>query len=246
MNSRLLFFTAILFFCLPSYSKPNDDGCIKVDLHLYLWPASINGNVTAGNRTADTSMQFNDILRNLKMEANGAIKISKENWFLFNDFIYLNIAPKASENISSGMVINTTLDITTFTDMLAVGRQWQNPIAWNLFIGARYIYSRMQLDAAIDNIASLRAVRSKNWATPTIGAGIKLPLNDKLFFNFITAIGAASKSFNWEALPTLCWQFNTIFTAELGYRLLDIKYKKDDFKMDTVIHGPIIGLKISL
>lgn len=240
MRLRALFFLAILFFCLPARSNSNDDDRVKIDLHLYFWPAGIDGNVTAGTHTTDTSMKLADILRNLRMEANGAFKISKENWFLFNDFIYLDVVPNVRENIPPGIPININLDATTLTDMLVVGRQWQSPISWNLFVGVRYIYDRIELDTAVGNIVS-----TKKWLTPTVGAGVKLPFNDRLFFNFIANIGAANRSFNWEILPTFCWKFNTIFSAEAGYRLLDIRYKENDFRMNTIIHGPIIGLTIS-
>jgi len=35
------------------------------------------------------------------------------------------------------------------------------------------------------------------------------------------------------------------YTAEAGYRLLDIRHKEDDFKLDTLMHGPIIGMKVT-
>lgn len=245
MKSRVLCFLAILCFCLPAYSNSNDDDRLKFDLYLYFWPASVSGSVIAGTHSADTSMKFGDILHNLKMEANGALKISKRDWFLFNDFMYLDVAPRANKNIAPGITINTALDAVTFTDMLVVGRQWQGPVSWNAFVGVRYVYGRTKLNATVVDIASLQVVSSKKWFTPAIGAGIKLPINDKIFFNVIADVGAASRSFNWEILPTFCLQFNTMFTAELGYRLLDIRYKEDDFRMDTTIHGPIAGLKMS-
>jgi hypothetical protein len=257
MLLRVLSLVLTLFFCLPlcgfaantGDTITSDDNRTKVDLYLYFWPAGLDGDLTAGSHTTHTNMKFGDILRDLKMEANGAFKISKEDWFLFNDFIYLDLSHETNENIPSGLKVDATLDATTFTNMFVVGRQWHNPISWNVFAGVRYIYGRVKLDATA-SLGSLHheaiVVKTKGWFTPAVGVGINLPLNDKLFFNFIADIGAATKSFNWEIFPTFSWKFNPMFTAEAGYRLLDIRYKEDGFKMDTVVHGPIVGLKISL
>lgn len=245
MRSRALVFLVVLFFCLPVYSNSNDDDRLKFDLYLYFWLASTNGKVIVGTHSSDASMKFGDILQSLKMEANGAFKISKRDWFLFNDFMYLDVAPKTNENIAPDTSINTTTDTTTFTDMLVVGQQWHEPVSWSAFIGARYFYGKIKLDTTVADTTSLQAVGSRKWFTPTIGAEIKLPLSDKVFLNVIADIGATNRSFNWGVLPTFCLQFNTMFAAKIGYRVLDMRHKEDDFKMDTTIHGPIVGLKIS-
>ena len=243
---RALFFVFVLLFSLPLCAMA--DGPLRLDLDLYFWPVDLDGNVSAGGQTAHTDVKFGDIIHDLKMGANGAFKISKGDWFLSNDFLYMDVAHKSSQNIAPGVSLGTTLDTRVFTDLVAVGRQWQKPVAWNLFMGARYFYGRVRLDA-IEYIGppnpEVIAVKSNNWVVPTIGAGINLPLNDKLFLNFITDIGAGDRSFNWEVVPTLGWKFNDMFTAFVGYRLLDIRHKEDNFKIDTLMHGPMVGVKIT-
>jgi hypothetical protein len=66
-----------------------------------------------------------------------------------------------------------------------------------------------------------------------------------LSLNIIGDVGVWDRSFSWEAVPTLCWKLNDMFTAEAGYRLLDIRHKEDGFKMDTLMHGPIVGMKVT-
>ena len=269
---RILLFVFILLFSLPLYviaddsagkvivngsgpadstvgGKDTKDGNrTHLDLYIYFWPVSLDGDVSAGSKTAHSSIKFGDIIHDLKMGANGAFKISKGNWFLLNDFLYLDVSHKTSENIAAGASIDTALDTRVFTDLFAVGRQWKSPVLWNLFMGARYFYGRVRLDV-IEHLGATNPesviVKTKEWVTPTIGAGINLPFNDKLSFNLVTDIGAADRSFNWEAIPTFCWKFNDTFTVLAGYRLLDIRHKEDSFKIDTLMHGPIIGMKVS-
>lgn len=88
-------------------------------------------------------------------------------------------------------------------------------------------------------------VKTDEWVTPVIGAGVELPFNDKLAFNFTADVGGLDKSFSWEVVPKLCWKFNKTITAEVGYRLLDIRHKEEGFKLDTLMHGPIVGAKIT-
>jgi hypothetical protein len=257
LQMRGLLFVLILLFSLPvcvmadnsvGQTTAKDDNRLHLDLDLYFWPVDIDGNFSAGGQTAHTDVKFGDIIHDLKMGANGAFKVSKDDWFLFNDFLYMDVSHKSSVNIAPGASIGTTLDTRVFTDLVAVGRQWQNPVPWNLFMGARYFYGRVRLDA-IEYIGPLNrefvAVKADDWVTPTIGAGVNLPFNDKLSLNFITDIGAADRSFNWETVPTLCWKFNNMFTAFVGYRLLDIRHKEGNFKIDTLMHGPIIGAKVT-
>ena len=258
-QAKALLFVFILLFSLPlcvmaddsggkSTAEAKDSNRPRLDLDLYFWPVDLDGNISAGGQTAHTDIKFGDIIHDLKMGANGAFKVSKGDWFLSNDFLYMDISHKSSANIAPGASIGTTLDTRVFTDLVAVGRQWQNPVPWNLFMGARYFYGRVRLDA-IEYIGppnpEVVAVKTDDWVTPTIGAGVNLPFNDKLSLNFITDIGAADRSFNWEAVPTLCWKFNNTFTAFAGYRLLDIRHKEDNFKIDTLMHGPIIGAKVT-
>lgn len=223
---------------------------IQLDLFLYFWPAGLDGDVSAEGHTAYTSLKFGDIIDDLKMGANGAFKISKGDWYLFNDFIYLDLSHKTSENIASipGASIDATLDTRILIDMLVLGRQWQKPVNWNLFAGARYFYGRMRLDA-IENLGPAHRealiVKTDEWVIPVIGGGLELPFNDKLAFNFAADIGAMDKSFSWEAVPKFCWKFNKTITAEVGYRFLDIRHKEEGFKLDTLMHGPIIGAKIT-
>lgn len=102
---------------------------IQLDLFLYFWPAGLDGDVSAEGHTAHTNLKFRDIIDDLNMGANAAFKISKNDWFLFNDFIYLDLSHKTSENIASipGASIDATLDTRVLMDMLVFGRQWQKP-----------------------------------------------------------------------------------------------------------------------
>lgn len=258
LKIRGLAYVLILLFCLPLGGFAADAGSpaahpqdrFKLDLYLYFWPAGLDGDVTAGTHTAHTSIKFDDIIHDLKMGAEGAFKISKGDWFLLNDFLYMDVSHKTSENIASipGASVDATLGARVLTDLVAVGRQWQNPVAWNLFGGARYFYGRLRLDA-IEHLGPINPeaiiVKKEEWATPTIGASVNLPMNDKLSFNFLTDIGAGDRSFNWEVIPTFSWKFNDTFSAQAGYRLLDIRHKEENFKIDSLMHGPIVGMKIS-
>ena len=223
---------------------------MQLDLFLYFWPAGLDGDVSVDSHSAHTNLKFRKIIDDLKMGANGAFKISKNDWYLFNDFIYLDLSHKTSENIASipGASIDATLDTRVLMDMLVFGRQWQKPVSWSLFAGARYYYGRVRLDA-IGNLGPEHkeavVVKTNEWVTPVIGAGVELPFNDKLSFNFAADVGRMDKSFSWEAVPKLCWKFNNTLSAEAGYRVLDIRHKDEGFKLDTLMHGPIVGMKIT-
>lgn len=228
-------------------SAANKNDATKIDLYLYFWPAGINGDVRAYHRHAHVNIPFDDILRDLKMGATGAIKISKNNWFVFNDLLYLDVAPSVAETVHK-INVAAKLDTRVVVDMLAVGRQWQTRIPWNLFAGVHYFHGRIDL-AATESLGPYHdkqhVLQTKDWFTPTIGGEINLPINNKLSFDCIADIGAANRSVNWEVVPTFLWKFNDTAAATIGYRLLDIRHRENNFKLDTLMHGPIIGVKIT-
>ena len=258
---RVLFFVFIMLLGFSLYVPAQEaavdttetaktNNSLRLDLYLYFWAAGLDGDVSADNHTAHTNLKFRDIIDDLKMGANGAFKVSYGDWFLFNDFIYMDLAHKTSENISSipGASIDATLGTRVITDMLVIGHQWEKPVSWNLFAGARYFYGRVRLDA-IGSLGPYHeeavVTKTNEWVVPTIGAGVNVPFNNKLSFNFTADVGAMSNSFNWGVLPLLSWKFNERISAEAGYRLLDIRHKENDFKIDTLMHGPIVGMKVS-
>ncbi|MCL5261473.1 MAG: hypothetical protein M1561_07400 [Gammaproteobacteria bacterium] len=221
---------------------------VKVDLYLYFWPTGINGDVSAYKHSAHTNITFDDILSNLRMGATGAIKVTKNNWFIFNDAIYMDVAPDVKETLPHDIQVNAKLDNRVLADLLAIGYQWQTTVPWNLFAGVRYFYGRVKLDATaalgpFQEKASV--VQSDNWLIPTIGGDVDLPICRQLSFDVIADVGAVSHNFNWELIPAFFWQFNNNFSVAAGYRLLDVYHHENDFKLATLIHGPIIGAKIT-
>lgn len=258
LHSRVLLFVFIVVLGLPfsgfaedvSGTSATDNSRLRLDLDLYFWPAGLDGDVSVKNHSAHTNIRFSEIIDDLNMGANGAFKISKGNWFLFNDFLYMEVTHKTSENIASipGASVDASLRTRVITDLFTVGRQWQDPVPWNLFIGARYFYGKVRLDAT-EKLGPFHEeaviTETRDWVTPTVGAGINLPFNNRLSLNLVADVGAGARSFNWETVPTLCWKFNDRVSAQAGYRLLEIRHKENNFKVDTLMHGPIIGMKIT-
>jgi hypothetical protein len=255
-RGKVLFFVLFLMFGLPFCGLADDTAgksaknkeCLRLDLNLYFWPAGVDGDVGVGSHAAHSSVKFGDLIHDLKMGANGAFKISKGDWFLLNDFIYLDLSHKTDETIPPGVKVDATLDTRLMTDLFAVGRQWEKPFPWNLFMGARYFYGKLRLDA-VESLGPFHAEavreKTKEWVVPTVGAGVSFPLNSKFSFNVIADIGAADNSFSWEAIPALSWKISDMFSVEAGYRLLEVRHKEDDFKIDALMHGPIVGMKMT-
>lgn len=238
-----------LLFAVAAPARADSPDPWRFDLYLYFWPAGLSGDLAAEGHCAHTRLKFDDILHDLKMGANGAFEVSKGDWFFLNDFIYLDVSHKTSEMVPPGVAVNATLDTRILMDMAAVGRQWETaPVRWKAFFGARYFYGRVRLDA-IEQLGpsdpEALVVKTDEWVTPVVGGGFDLPFNERLSFHFLTDVGAADRSFNWEVIPSVGWTFNPTLTALAGYRLLDVRHKQSGFKVDSLMHGPIVGLKIS-
>jgi opacity protein-like surface antigen len=49
--------------------------------------------------------------------------------------------------------------------------------------------------------------------------------------------------FTWQAYPGLGYQFTDRWSLRVGYRAVGVDYENDDgFRLDVVVHGPLIGL----
>ena len=71
-------------------------------------------------------------------------------------------------------------------------------------------------------------------------------ITDRWFFRYNGDIGGfgAGAELTWQVFGGLGFRLNDHVSAGLGYRALGVDYDKKAFALDTVTHGPLLGLEI--
>ena len=67
-----------------------------------------------------------------------------------------------------------------------------------------------------------------------------------MFFRYNGDIGGlgVSADFAWQAFAGFGYHFTENVSAAIGCRGLGVDHSKDSFSMETVSHGPVIGLEV--
>ena len=87
---------------------------------------------------------------------------------------------------------------------------------------------------------------SSNPRNTAIGIRGQGELSENLFFRYNGDIGGfgASSDLVWQAFAGLGYRLHSNFSLVAGYRGMGVDYDNGRFMLDTVTHGPVIGLDV--
>jgi hypothetical protein len=85
---------------------------------------------------------------------------------------------------------------------------------------------------------------SKSWIDPVIGMHGFWEINDRWFIHAGGDIGGfgVNSDLIWQANAEFGYRFSENVSALVGYRGLGVDYSDGGFLVDTVAHGPVIGM----
>lgn len=89
----------------------------------------------------------------------------------------------------------------------------------------------------------LRVDESEFWVDPFIGVKAQADFSDKAYMWLRGDVGGfgVGSDFAWKAGVGLAWRFTPGTHGYLGVRALGIDYDDDDYALDAVYYGPILG-----
>ncbi|MBW1790118.1 MAG: hypothetical protein JRK53_26470 [Deltaproteobacteria bacterium] len=85
----------------------------------------------------------------------------------------------------------------------------------------------------------------EGWFDPIVGLKGLMPIGESRFFvsgAFLLGGFGMGSDIMWDANINLGCQWTKGFSTTLGYRYLDVDYKKGDFLYDVAQQGPVLGL----
>lgn len=212
----------------------------------YGWLTAIDGDITIGPLSAPVDISIADTLDTLDMAVMGLVEAGYDKWSLGVDVVY----GKTSDDFDAGGRVFDSFRfeqkqwlVSPFVAYRAIETERYH---MDVFAGARFTIIEADLTGRLVHGGDLSVGRDTDWVDPIVGIRGQGALTDTLFFRYNGDIGGfgASSDLVWQAFFGLGYRVNNNVNVALGYRGLGIDYSKDNFALDTVTHGPVIGLEV--
>lgn len=218
------------------------------NLTVYGWATAIDGTISAGGRSADVDIAFEDVVKHLDMAFMATAEFRYRRWGFMGDLIYArlhdDIAPPA------GIVFSSTHEVvkeTIGTFALSYRVVDAKPAYLDLFAGARVydFYSQIRLHPNLGQ-QGFNASATTTWADPIFGARGRYYVSPIVFLNGYGDVGGfgAGSELSWQVVGTIGIQAARWCDVQVGYRALGFEYQGTRGTQEITTHGPIFGATI--
>lgn len=213
----------------------------------YAWLTDITGDIGIRGYKFPVDVGMDDVLKDLDFSYMSYNEIGCKRWSLGLDVVYAKLSDDhtfAAGPVSgdAGFELEQAL-ITTRLQFRAVDN---STLKLDVFAGFRWNYYDVDLDV---NTRRRDIHRSSNedWFDVIVGARAVVQLGDRWFLQSMGDIGGfgAESDLTWQASAGFGYHFTPRISGVLGYRAVGVDYDKGGFLMDTVSHGPALGLSFA-
>jgi hypothetical protein len=211
---------------------------------VYGWLGAVEGDVGVGPVLVSADTSINDVIDEFDGAAMAYLELGYKRWSVGLDLIWSKLKDDAS--IQRGPVFGTAnfeqeQALITFRLQYALIKNETTRV--DAFVGGRWMY--MDVDIGIDtNFGPGRNFGlTEDWIDPIVGVRVIHNFTDKCYVQAMGDIGGfgAESELTWQAQVGFGYRFTPKFSTVIGYRALGVDYDKDQFILDTVSHGPIVG-----
>jgi len=201
----------------------------------YVWVVSIDGEVRAGSSSADVNIEFADILDRFSGGASLIYEGHNDDWMVYFDGTALILEDEVSPT-GIKLDIETTMAIAEG----GIGHRITNEAFPKALVGLRYIGLDVEIDSSVGSAKS----DFDSIFDPFVGIYHKHQFNDKWGLRALADIGGfgVGTDLSWGLGVGLTYAFERDWTAELGYRILDLDYDGDKIDFDGRLEGFYLGL----
>jgi hypothetical protein len=237
-----------------SVGRADDDDptAWHVTLTPYAWAPGLYGDVAVQGVPATLDASFLDVVEetDLAVGLAGHLEVTRGRLGVFGDGVYLKT--KVENAGRSG------LDVTTRMWFIEFGAQYRlfdttedrvPGITFELYGGGRYTY----LELGLDTRGEPSTKQKKNWIDPIVGARFGLHFSEHVFLLIAGDVGGfgVGSDFAWSVIGLLGYKWQTAkleWAVLAGYKALGQDYTSGppatQFRWDTTLHGPVLGLSI--
>lgn len=212
----------------------------------YGWVSAIDGDVGIGHLSSPVDVSMSDTLDSLDMTYMGLVEASYGKWSFGVDLIY----GKLSQDIGGGGHLFDSFRFEQkqwlITPMVSYRAVETDRYHMDVFAGARFTVIEVELTGRFARGGEETVSRDTDWVDPIIGVRGQADLSDKWFFRYYGDIGGfgVNSDLTWQAFAGIGYKVTDNVNVALGYRGLGVDYSDGPLTLDTVTHGPVIGLEV--
>lgn len=215
----------------------------RFQLTPYVWTPSLRGTITVSPSlpTAHVSEPFSDIWKDLHAAAFLNATARKDRYVLHLDMSHVSLHKKAS--LPVGFPLEAKARIKQTSVSVLGGYNWELSANDSLdaMIGARWWNVRSSIEA---QPLLPETKLSKRFTDPILALRWRHQFNPQwstLLYADAGGFGVGSHA-TWQLLATVNYQMREQLYLSLGYRQLNVDYRKDAQRIDLRLGGPILGL----
>jgi hypothetical protein len=236
----------------PAWAADEDPPAWGVTVTPYLWATGVYGDVTVKGIPATLDASFIDVLDSTDslIGLQGHLAVTRGRFGAFGDLTYLKL--KVDDAGSTGLDVEQRMWLVEF------GLQYRvldtisaegKGVGIDAYVGGRY----SDLEVDLDTRGALSVKDSQSWVDPMIGLRGTFQLSEHVLVIVGGDVGGfgVGSDFAWSALGLLGYQWTGLgldWAILAGYRALGQDYStgsgRQRFQWDTVMRGPIVGLRI--
>jgi hypothetical protein len=211
----------------------------------YAWVTATEGDMGVAGRVAPVDISFEDTLEELEFAFMIAAEAGIARWVFGIDAIYGASSSSAALPAAAAPFTRGNVDLDQFFGRVHAGYQVieQQDARLTAFVGMRYSYLSTEIVLS-GGAPPVTADGSKSWVDPVIGMHGVWDLNDRWFLHGGGDIGGfgVNSDLIWQANLALGYRMSDRLSLVGGYRGLGVDFTDGGFLVDTVAHGPVIGL----
>lgn len=212
----------------------------------YGWVTAMDGDIGVGPITAPVDISMSDTLSSLDMTYMGIVDVGYGKWSLAVDVTYA----KLSQDLDGGGHLFDSFRFQQkqwmLTPIVAYNAVATDKYHMDVFAGARITILEVELTGRVEHGGEISSSNDTNWTDPIFGIRGQADLTDKIFFRYYGDIGGfgVSSDLTWQVFAGLGLKVTDHVNVAAGYRALGLDYSKDNLSIDTVTHGPVLGLEV--
>lgn len=213
----------------------------------YGWLTDISGDIGVRGYKAPIDVGMDDILDNLDFSYMSYNEIGYKKWSAGLDVVYAKLSDDSTFAVGplSGDA-SIELEQAFITGRLQYRAVDNGALKLDVFTGLRWNYYDVDFHVN-SNIGDRGISGGEDWLDVIVGARAVAQLGGNWFFHSMGDIGGfgAESDLTWQAVAGIGYQFTPRISGVVGYRAMGVDYDKGGFLVDTVSHGPALGLSFS-
>lgn len=219
------------------------DGDWSYRTTLYLWFPGMSASVDTPFGEISADMSASEALSNLKFGFMGTVAAEKDDWILWGDFLYTNLAVQSAT--PAGALWDQAEVKQKLTAVTAYGLYDINPAPEvQVAFGAGLRYFDVQVDGSLTGglSAPVNTSGGASWAVPLLAAQVYAPISGNWFVNGVADWGmAGSDTQTWQVYAGAGYRFNEHWSTQAGYRVMNFQKTIGGNPVTTDLSGFVVG-----